>query len=218
MTVAAAAAALADAPKPTPPAEVVRDVEVLPALTDIDRPMFRDTVLEHDATPRKPVSETSDDERSFLFGWLTWWGRGTAEAAPDRSDNAVEPQESSSEAASPAPQAPEEQEAKAPWWSGWKGWWSGGERSNEGPPAAEGPSQPSDPSQPLSRVDLPPDLDIEALAEEVQNSWRLKEVHVENLLQRALARRERPWLVLLSILSAASVVMLLVVFYRLEHL
>ena len=32
---------------------------------------------------------------------------------------------------------------------------------------------------------VPPDLPIEMIAEEVQESWRLKEVHVEKLMQKA---------------------------------
>ncbi len=43
-------------------------------------------------------------------------------------------------------------------------------------------------------------------------------MHVENLLQRTLAKSERPWLILLSALTAASVLLLVLVFYRLEHL
>jgi hypothetical protein len=46
----------------------------------------------------------------------------------------------------------------------------------------------------------------------------LQEVHVEKLLQKEMAKSERPWLVLLSSLSAATVVLLVLVFWRLEHL
>lgn len=59
---------------------------------------------------------------------------------------------------------------------------------------------------------------LEAIAEEVQNSWRLKEIRAEQLMQKAVARSERPWLILLSGLFTASVVLLLLVLYRLYAL
>ncbi len=37
---------------------------------------------------------------------------------------------------------------------------------------------------PVSNVVLPPDLPLDAIAEEVQRSWRAKEVHVEGLIQK----------------------------------
>ena len=62
---------------------------------------------------------------------------------------------------------------------------------------------------------MPPDLPIEAIAEEVKESWRLKEVHVERLMQQAVARSERPWLILLSALSALSAALLAFVLLKL---
>lgn len=40
---------------------------------------------------------------------------------------------------------------------------------------------------------------------------------MEQLLESALAKSERPWLILLSSLSAAIVVLLVVVFFKLEQ-
>lgn len=36
----------------------------------------------------------------------------------------------------------------------------------------------------LDELMVPPDLPIEMIAEEVKESWRLKEVHVEKLMQK----------------------------------
>ena len=38
---------------------------------------------------------------------------------------------------------------------------------------------------------VPPDVPIEMIAEEVKESWRLKEVHVEKLMQKVLALTHR---------------------------
>ena len=37
----------------------------------------------------------------------------------------------------------------------------------------------------MDELAVPPDLPIEMIAEEVKESWRLKEVHVEKLMQKA---------------------------------
>ena len=67
----------------------------------------------------------------------------------------------------------------------------------------------------MDELVMPPDLPIEAIAEEVKESWRLKEVHVERLLQQAVARSERPWLILLTTLSALSAALLAFVLLKL---
>jgi hypothetical protein len=40
----------------------------------------------------------------------------------------------------------------------------------------------------LAQLAGPPDLPLEMIAEEVKESWRLKEVHVEKLMQKARTR------------------------------
>ena len=60
---------------------------------------------------------------------------------------------------------------------------------------------------------MPPDL---VLASEA-NVRCLQETAVEQMLESALAKSERPWLILLSGLSAAIVVLLLIVYYKLEQ-
>jgi hypothetical protein len=70
----------------------------------------------------------------------------------------------------------------------------------------------------LENVVVPPDLPLDAIAEEVQDAWRLKEVHVESLLKKAVEKSERPWLMFLGTMTIVCVVMLALVFWRLESL
>lgn len=62
------------------------------------------------------------------------------------------------------------------------------------------------------------EVQLEAIAEEVQLSWRLKEIRAEQLMQKAVARSERPWLIFLSSMFTATVVLLMLVLYRLYFL
>ncbi|DBA90515.1 TPA: hypothetical protein ACH3X1_003774 [Trebouxia sp. C0004] len=66
-------------------------------------------------------------------------------------------------------------------------------------------------------VVVPADLPLEAIAEEVQNSWHLKEVQVEQLMEKAVAQSERPWLVLLTTLSSISAILLTLILLRLQQ-
>lgn len=68
----------------------------------------------------------------------------------------------------------------------------------------------------IKDVDLSKEIQLEAIAEEVQKSWRLKEVRAEAIMQKAVARSERPWLVLLSSLFLTTVVLLSLVLYQLS--
>lgn len=72
--------------------------------------------------------------------------------------------------------------------------------------------------QPLEDVVVPPDLPIEAIAEEVKDAWRLKEVHVESLMKKAVEKSERPWLMFLGASTIVCIIMLALVFWRLESL
>lgn len=63
---------------------------------------------------------------------------------------------------------------------------------------------------------VPADLPLEAIAEEVKNSWRLKEVHAEKLVRRAVERSEKPWLILLTVFSASSALLLLAVLWKMH--
>eukprot|EP00884_Botryococcus_braunii_P009665 jgi/Botrbrau1/186/Bobra.0022s0166.1 len=72
--------------------------------------------------------------------------------------------------------------------------------------------------QPLEDVLVPPDLPIEAIAEEVKDAWRLKEVHVESLMKKAVEKSERPWLMFLGASTIVCIIMLALVFWRLESL
>ncbi|KAL0042532.1 hypothetical protein WJX79_002601 [Trebouxia sp. C0005] len=66
-------------------------------------------------------------------------------------------------------------------------------------------------------VVVPADLPLEAIAEEVQNSWHLKEVQVEQLMEKAVAQSERPWLILLTTLSSISAILLTLILLRLQQ-
>ena len=70
----------------------------------------------------------------------------------------------------------------------------------------------------IKDVKLGDEIELEAIAEEVQNSWRLKEVRAEALMQKAVARSERPWLILVASLFCSTVVLLALVLWRLYDL
>ena len=52
----------------------------------------------------------------------------------------------------------------------------------------------------------------------MQATWRLKEEDAERLVRAAVARSERPWLILLTLLSGASAVLLAVVLWQVQRL
>ncbi|CAL8470275.1 g9817 [Coccomyxa elongata] len=70
----------------------------------------------------------------------------------------------------------------------------------------------------MEELMVPNDLPIEMIAEEVKESWRLKEVHVEKLMQKAVEQSERPWLMLLTYMSALSALLLALVFWKLYQM
>ena len=80
------------------------------------------------------------------------------------------------------------------------------------------PSEESLDDDLIKDVKLSDGIELEAIAEEVQNSWRLKEVRAEALLQKAVARSERPWLILVASLFSSTVVLLALVLWRLYDL
>ena len=84
--------------------------------------------------------------------------------------------------------------------------------------AGEGSENQSVSEDTIKDVFVDDNVRLDAIAEEVQNSWRLKEIRAEQLMQKAVARSERPWLILLSGLFTASVVLLVLVLYRLYSL
>jgi hypothetical protein len=65
-------------------------------------------------------------------------------------------------------------------------------------------------------VIVPIDLPLEAIVEEVKDAWRLKEVRAEDLMRRAVERSEKPWLILLTGLSATSAILLAAVLWKLH--
>lgn len=89
--------------------------------------------------------------------------------------------------------------------------------------AATGESSSEERSQrsggPLRDIIISPDIPIEEIAAEVQKSWKLRDRHVESLVQKALESRqrqsERPWLIMTSVMATSSAVLLAIVLYRL---
>ena len=73
---------------------------------------------------------------------------------------------------------------------------------------------------PVGDIILSPDIPIEEIAAEVQKSWKLRDRHVEVLLQKAVESRvrrsERPWLMLTAVMATASAVLLSIVLYRIS--
>ena len=74
---------------------------------------------------------------------------------------------------------------------------------------------PPGPDDPLPDIIVPADLPLDAIAEEVRGAWKLKEVRAEALVRRAVERSEKPWLILLSVLTASSAVLFLAVLWKL---
>ncbi len=74
---------------------------------------------------------------------------------------------------------------------------------------------------PVGDIIISPDLPLEEIAAEVQKSWKMRDVHVETMLQKAVEkqqkRSERPWLVMTSVMATASAVLLSIVLYRLYY-
>lgn len=72
---------------------------------------------------------------------------------------------------------------------------------------------------PLGDIIISSDIPIEEIAAEVQKSWKLRDRHVETLLQKAVENRvrrsERPWLMATAVMATASAVLLSIVLYRL---
>ena len=91
------------------------------------------------------------------------------------------------------------------------GWWADRTRAAPAPPTPPPPG----PDDPLSDIIVPADLPLDAIAEEVRGAWKLKEVRAEALVRRAVERSEKPWLILLSVLTASSAVLFLAVLWKL---
>ena len=72
---------------------------------------------------------------------------------------------------------------------------------------------------PLGDIIISSDIPIEEIAAEVQKSWKLRDRHVETLLQKAVENRvrrsEKPWLMLTAIMGTSSAILLSIVLYRL---
>lgn len=74
---------------------------------------------------------------------------------------------------------------------------------------------------PVGDIVLGDDIPMEEIVREVQNSWKLRDVHVETLVQKALEARQResefPLLLITSIMATSSAILLSIVLYRLMN-
>jgi hypothetical protein len=91
-----------------------------------------------------------------------------------------------------------------------------------GPQQQQQQQQGGDEPGPVGDVIIPPDLPLEEITAEVLKSWKLRDTHVETLVQKAMeARRrekERPWLQLLALSTCAAAVLLTALLWRMQHL
>ncbi|EIE26036.1 hypothetical protein COCSUDRAFT_61028 [Coccomyxa subellipsoidea C-169] len=167
------------------------------------------------------VKESSEGEAQPSGGWLGWvkglnpW-KGDDKAAGDKGADAPEGDRSADAAAAdggaPAAEAKQE-EKKSRWsWLPWVGSMNDDETIEDIKKAAKRREAE------MEELMVPNDLPIEMIAEEVKESWRLKEVHVEKLMQKAVEQSERPWLMLLTSLSALSALLLALVFWKLYQM
>ena len=95
------------------------------------------------------------------------------------------------------------------------GWWADRTQKPVAPPPKKPPRSADSPVDDTD-INVPAELPLEAIAEEVKNSWKLKEVHAEALVRKAVERSEKPWLILLTVFSASSAVLFLLVLWRLH--
>jgi len=74
---------------------------------------------------------------------------------------------------------------------------------------------------PVGDIVLGDDIPMEEIVREVQNSWKLRDVHVETLVQKALEARQResefPLLLITSVMATSSAILLSIVLYRLMN-
>ncbi|KAK9807914.1 hypothetical protein WJX73_000677 [Symbiochloris irregularis] len=92
-----------------------------------------------------------------------------------------------------------------PWWQQFQGGESGEREVVEATPVV------------VDEVIVPRDLPLDAIAAEVQATWRLKEEDAERLVRAAVARSERPWLILLTVLAGVSAALLGVIFWQVQR-
>lgn len=111
-----------------------------------------------------------------------------------------------------------------PWWSRWvkRPFASDSIAKDGGVGGVVLPEKKSDQELPVGDIIISPDIPIEAIAAEVQKSWKLRDRHVQVLVQKALESRqresERPWLVVIAVMATASAILLSIVLYRLSTL
>lgn len=193
------------------------------AVTEADS--VRHSTIEEDNKPYHIVSDSEDS-----------WGTDAvpSTSSPKQQMKPTLPQNLEEQASD------DEQQAEAPWWNKAAGWVMshlGKKDTSERDTAVEDADgsavntsdmswfdyqnlTPEDRRRlPVGDIVLGDDIPIEEIAAEVQKSWKLRDVHVETLVQKALEARQRqnefPLLLITSIMATSSAILLSIVLYRL---
>ena len=122
------------------------------------------------------------------------------------------------------------------WWSAVKGWFDRSKEKEEGTHGDDDRDassalkelsglnekiQSQKTEEAIGDIILSPDVPIEEIAAEVQKSWKLRDRHVELLVNKALENmqkeKERPWLILTAIMTTSSAILLAIVLYQILH-
>lgn len=173
------------------------------------------------------------------------WGTEAIPSHAAADDNFIDEQQQQGNEADQRVVLSDETKAAAPWWSQAIGWalspWKKPDGENtqsdvvaeaDGSaaysPGVQRPSWFDEASATAGRGGLPvgdivfgEDIPLEEIAAEVQKSWKLRDYHVETLVQKALEARQRenewPLLLTTSIMATASAILLSIVLYRLMN-
>lgn len=184
----------------------------------------RHSTVEEDNKPYHIVSDSEDS-----------WGTDAIPSTSSPTEDTL-PQNLEEH---PSPSDDEQRQSEAPWWNKAAGWVMnnlGKKETSERDAAvkdADGSAvNPSDMSWfdqnltpedrrrlPVGDIVLGDDIPIEEIAAEVQKSWKLRDIHVETLVQKAMEARQRqnelPLLLITSIMATSSAILLSIVLYRL---
>ncbi|KAI8112184.1 hypothetical protein M9434_003508 [Picochlorum sp. BPE23] len=193
------------------------------AVTEADS--VRHSTIEEENKPYHIISDSEDS-----------WGTDAtpSTSSPKTQSKPTLPQNLEEQASD------DEQQSEAPWWNKAAGWVMshlGKKDTSERDTAVEDADgsavntsdmswfdyqnlTPEDRRRlPVGDIVLGDDIPIEEIAAEVQKSWKLRDVHVETLVQKALEARQRqnelPLLLITSIMATSSAILLSIVLYRL---
>jgi hypothetical protein len=199
------------------------------------------------AAVRKPegstILQSGEDTEHHITDSEDTWGTEAIPSHASAEGNAIDDQQQQDRATDQNLTLDDPTKAAAPWWSQAIGWalspWKKPDESLQSDAVADADGsaayspdaqRPSwfDEASVTSRSDLPvgdivfgEDIPLEEIAAEVQKSWKLRDYHVETLVQKALEARQRenewPLLLITSIMATASAILLSIVLYRLMN-